>query len=482
MPIQEPQQNTAPAPIPAQQPTTGNAPDSGSGSLIPPDVQKQVQEMLRYQQKPRLEPTLPPLTKKAAYGGTGEHMAGLVPLVGGIVQGSVKAARETQINQIASSVRTLISKYEFYQQTSANEDEAKQKLVSDPQVRAIMDDKKFQKGMAKVFGGGFLEPEKQNTVFHEGFSRAIRINQAEQQVKQARDGQQQFQQDFAQKVSHLFEMLPKELQSPTAQSTEAVAKMSQDKTQLVYGSDGSIYSVDKTNPKNPVTKILDKDGNAITSEKQRHDVKTEEAADARVKIAQQKADQEKQNMSQRYKMFQENEAFKRWQTKFNADTRMRIANMNQMKPAAALQTVAVFARTGLSQLQDAREALSALETSGALGTVLQNHLEDAIFNKGFSDPRLTAADKKNIGKVRAALGYTSSAAMRAHTGRTSREIYDDFKRTTGIAQQSDALYGALDQTENMLRDYSDVLTPEKQQQLRQPAPDRKVLKKGEIPN
>ena len=70
------------------------------------------------------------------------------------------------------------------------------------------------------------------------------------------------------------------------------------------------------------------------------------------------------------------------------------------------------------------------------------------------DPRLDSKTRETIGRLRAALGYTSSAAMRAHTGRTSQEIYQDFKSRLGAGQDWSALRGAIGVTRDMLTDYA----------------------------
>jgi hypothetical protein len=142
-----------------------------------------------------------------------------------------------------------------------------------------------------------------------------------------------------------------------------------------------------------------------------------------------------------------------------------VAKTNQA-PATMIQN-AEFAKSGLSRLDDAEQAIGRLEKRGVLGSVPANKLEDWIFGKGYVDPNLPADVRADIGRARAALSYTSSAAMRAHTGRTSKEIYDDFKNTNTLAQGSDALHGALSETRQMLQDYAGAASNRNIQQLRQ---------------
>ena len=101
-----------------------------------------------------------------------------------------------------------------------------------------------------------------------------------------------------------------------------------------------------------------------------------------------------------------------------------------------------------------------------MGSLPANKVEDWIFGKGLVDPSLPPDVRQSIGKLRAALGYTSSAAMRAHTGRTSREIYDDFKNRLGAGQDWSALRGAIDETQGMLSDYANSASNENFRRIR----------------
>lgn len=156
--------------------------------------------------------------------------------------------------------------------------------------------------------------------------------------------------------------------------------------------------------------------------------------------------------------FKSTDQYRRWKELLDKDTQMRIAQMRidatvNKAPAAMMQT-AVFAKGGLERITDAEVEMSKLESSGVMGSLPANKVEDWIFGKGLVDPTLPPDVRQSIGKMRAALGYTSSAAMRAHTGRTSREIYDDFKSRLGAGQDWSALKGAIDETRGMLADYA----------------------------
>lgn len=168
--------------------------------------------------------------------------------------------------------------------------------------------------------------------------------------------------------------------------------------------------------------------------------------------------------------FKSTDQYRRWKAQMDNDTRERIAQMRlqattNKAPAAMMQT-AVFAKGGLERIADAEAEMSKLEASGVMGSLPGNKVEDWIFGKGLVDPSLPPDVRQSIGKMRAALGYTSSAAMRAHTGRTSREIYDDFKTRLGAGQDWSALRGAIDETRGMLSDYATSASDENVRAIR----------------
>lgn len=163
------------------------------------------------------------------------------------------------------------------------------------------------------------------------------------------------------------------------------------------------------------------------------------------------------NVAQANKLdvFHQSQDYLKWKTQFDDANKLRIAQMQQGKAPAAMFQTAEFASSGLNRLSSAQQAMQRLDQSGVMGqSWAQNKLEDWLFGAGAVDPRLTPQQRSDIGQLRAALTYTSSAAMRAHTGRTSREIYDDFKQTMGPGQDWDALKGAMQETGSMLNDYA----------------------------
>lgn len=177
--------------------------------------------------------------------------------------------------------------------------------------------------------------------------------------------------------------------------------------------------------------------------------------------------QEKQRqLDQQYKEFQQADQTKRYIADLNARTKERVAKLTADKAPAAMLQTAEFATGGLNQLASAQTAMQQLEEANVMGTLPANWIEDYLFGHGAVDPNLDANTRRAIGQLRAALTYTSSAAMRAHTGRTSQEIYEDFKKTLGAGQDWNALRGAMDETESMLGQYADAATTENIEKLR----------------
>lgn len=160
------------------------------------------------------------------------------------------------------------------------------------------------------------------------------------------------------------------------------------------------------------------------------------------------------NAGSRMDQFRQSQTFKTWKANLDNQTKLKVAQMTAGKAPAAMMQTATFANSGLDLLNDARTAFEDLKHQGVLGDVGQDKIENWIFGHGYIDPSLSPEVRNKIGKLRAAMSYTSSAAMRAHTGRTSQEIYNDFKNTLGLNQGADALEGAMDETGKMLGGYA----------------------------
>lgn len=174
-----------------------------------------------------------------------------------------------------------------------------------------------------------------------------------------------------------------------------------------------------------------------------------------------------QKLAQQLGEFKQTQEYRIWKEKLDKDTQLKVANITAGKAPAQMLQTAAYADGGLTMMADAKAAMDRLEARGVMGSsVAQNKVENWIFGKGLVDPSLPAQDRADIGKLRAALGYTSSAAMRAHTGRTSQEIYQDFKDRLGAGQDWTALKGAMEETDTLLSHYRDAASTENIQRLR----------------
>lgn len=182
--------------------------------------------------------------------------------------------------------------------------------------------------------------------------------------------------------------------------------------------------------------------------------------------------------AERWQEFQQGTAYKTWKTKFDAANQQKIAqmridaqksmqNLQQNKAPAAIMQTAVFAGSGLKMMDEADAAMQRLEQRGVMGSLPANKVQDWIFGKGLVDPSLDKETRNDIGKLRAALGYTSSAAMVAHTRRTSNEIFNDFKSRLGPGQDWAALRGAMEETRSLLNGYVTAASDASIQSIRQ---------------
>lgn len=175
------------------------------------------------------------------------------------------------------------------------------------------------------------------------------------------------------------------------------------------------------------------------------------------KRGQLQADLKTKGLAQQLQEFKSTQAFKEWKTRFDADTKKQVAAMSQNKAPAAVTQTAIFSQGALEQMSDAEKAMDAMEKQGVLGkTILSNKIEDYLFRNGAADPGWDNNTNRMMGKLRAALGNTATATMRAHTGRTSTEIYEDYKKRFGIGQSWAALRGAMEETHGLLQHYVDA--------------------------
>lgn len=163
-----------------------------------------------------------------------------------------------------------------------------------------------------------------------------------------------------------------------------------------------------------------------------------------------------QKLTQGWNEFQQTDQFKRWKDNQDNQTKIQVASLTANKAPAAMLQTATFAQGGIKALDDATNLMQQMSASGILGSnFATNKLEDFLFRNGAVDPSWTPAQRSMMGQLRGSLGLASSAMLRAHTGRTSQEIYDDFKSMLGVGQDWSALTGAMKESREMLVGYRD---------------------------
>jgi hypothetical protein len=160
------------------------------------------------------------------------------------------------------------------------------------------------------------------------------------------------------------------------------------------------------------------------------------------------------NLAEKVNEFKATDQYKRWKTQLDNDTKIKVADLTASKAPAAMLQTASFSQGALEQMSDAQKAMHELEKQGALGkNLLTNKVEAYLFGHGLADPSWDDNTRRLMGRMQAALGNTATATMRAHTGRTSQEIYEDYKVRFGAGQSWAALRGAMDETGSLLQHY-----------------------------
>jgi len=255
-----------------------------------------------------------------------------------------------------------------------------------------------------------------------------------------------------------------------AQEQQARIAQQQAQTGLTEAQTEQLKNVVQT-PYGPMSPLLAKSifPSIIKSETQKETTQAKIASAEKQTTQKLKAQGELagQKLAQQLGEFRTSQDYKVWKEKLDKDTQLKVAQLTAGKAPAQMLQTAAYADGGLNMMADAKAAMDRLEARGVLGSnVAQNKVENWVFGKGLVDPSLPAQDRADIGRLRAALGYTSSAAMRAHTGRTSNEIYEDFKQRLGAGQDWTALRGAMEETDNLLSHYRDAASTENIQRLR----------------
>ena len=184
------------------------------------------------------------------------------------------------------------------------------------------------------------------------------------------------------------------------------------------------------------------------------------------------------NLEERIRQFKQTDDYRKWKENLDIQTKKDIAAMQQSKAPAAMMQTAEFASGGLKALDDATAAMQRLQARGVMGTLPANKVEDWIFKKGLVDPSLDAETRRDIGVLRSSMELAGSAMLRAHTGRTSKEIYDDFKGMLGVGQDWSALRGAMDESRGMLQGYADSATDTNIKKIRGMTPPPSAASSG----
>ena len=173
------------------------------------------------------------------------------------------------------------------------------------------------------------------------------------------------------------------------------------------------------------------------------------------------------SLAEKTNEFKTTQDYRVWKEKLDKDTQLKVAQLTAGKAPATLFQTATFANGGLKTLNDAQQLMDTLEAKGVFGkNVAQNKVEDWIFGKGLVDPSLDPITRRQIGQLRNALDLTASAMQKAHTGRGMKEMYDDFKKTHGAGQDWEVLRGAMDESKDLLTDYSGVASDENIRRMR----------------
>lgn len=186
---EQPQEPTVTAPA-APQPSVSPGGDDAMG--VDPQTIQLLQHLQQQVATPRRKIVAPPVTSKAKHGSMVQNiglnaLSMFVPFVGAAVQKSVKANREEQINQALNTLGAINDELEMADYIAGGDPAKRDEyLNSSPRLQAIFSDKKIAKQLSKVFGGDLLNPEKQNTVFHEAISRHIRLKGEANKMRELR--------------------------------------------------------------------------------------------------------------------------------------------------------------------------------------------------------------------------------------------------------------------------------------------------------
>lgn len=211
-----------------------------------------------------------------------------VPFLGGAVQRAVKQDRESQINGALNTLQAIDHELEMAQYISGGDTKKRDDYLNkSPRLQAIFADKKIRKQLQKVFGTDLLNPEKQNTVWHEAIKRHVELKKGSEAIKmlhskvqeaQQPQGQGQPQQEGQggppQDIAKTVQGLPMKADMPDPKKLDelqlALSRQKQidrERYDIKQGTVGDTlgkwYAFDKDHPDKPAIPITDKQGQQV---------------------------------------------------------------------------------------------------------------------------------------------------------------------------------------------------------------------------
>lgn len=195
-------------------------------------------------------------------------------------------------------------------------------------------------------------------------------------------------------------------------------------------------------------------------------------AGAKLGVAEIGADTKKtlaaQSLREKVREYNSTDSYRYFKTKLDDETKLKVAELTQNKAPGIMLQAAGYASGGQQEISRAKAIMDDMENRGVLGqTILDNKTEDFLFSNGLANPSWDGPTRYQMGQLRQALSLSSSALLRAHTGRTSQDIYRDYKQANNIGQDWSALRGSLDESNGLLQHYVDMASTASITKLRQ---------------
>ena len=166
--------------------------------------------------------------------------------------------------------------------------------------------------------------------------------------------------------------------------------------------------------------------------------------------------QGQQRIANQLMEFRLTDQYRRWKENLDIATKKQIAADNMNKAPAELLKRAGFAQSAIGANDDAAAAMDRMEARGVLGTnLLTNKVENFLFNHGAADPDWDAETRRDMGTLQTAFDLASTSEMVSHTGRTSQQIYNDFRKFNNLGQDWSTLRGSMDEAKRVMQFYVD---------------------------